>query len=82
MEKVELTPVELMQALNSNKSKVYYWISSGKFETVERLEGQKVVISREDLERLKKSNNYENFENFETVSENPNNFEKFLRMQA
>ena len=81
MEKVELTPVELMQALNWKKSKVYYWISSGKFETVERLEGQKVVISREDLERSKKSNNYENFENFETVSENPNNFEKFQQNQ-
>lgn len=76
MEKVELSPVELMQALNWKKSKVYYWISSGKFETVERLDGQKVVISPEDIERLKKSDNSENFEKFESVSEIPNNSEK------
>lgn len=73
MEKIELSPVELMQALNWKKSKVYYWISSGKFETVERVDGQKVVLSAEDMERLKNRNN---FENFETVSENSNNFEK------
>jgi len=76
MEKVELSPVELMQALNWKKSKVYYWISSGKFETVERLDGQKVVISPEDIERLKKSDNSENFEKSENVSEIPNNSEK------
>ena len=75
MEKFELSPVELMQALNWKKSKVYYWISSGKFETVERVDGQKVVISAEDMERLKKSNN---FESYETVSENSNNSEKVL----
>ena len=73
MEKVELSPVELMQVLNWKKSKVYYWISSGKFETVERVDGQKVVISADDMERLKKSKNVENFEN---VSENSNNSEK------
>ena len=73
MEKFELSPVELMQALGWKKSKVYYWISSGKFETVERVDGQKVVISADDMERLKKSNNTENFEN---VSENSNNSEK------
>ena len=76
MEKVELSPVELMQVLNWKKSKVYYWISSGKFETVERVDGQKVVLSVEDMERLKKSNN---MENFETVSENSNNFEKVVQ---
>lgn len=75
MEKVELTPVELMQALNWKKSKVYYWIGQGKFETVQRLDGQKVVISSEDIERLKKSNNSENSEKFESVSEIPNNSE-------
>ena len=73
MEKIELSPVELMQALNWKKSKVYYWISSGKFETVERVDGQKVVLSAEDMERLRKSKNVENFEN---VSENSNNSEK------
>lgn len=76
MEKVELSPVELMQALNWKKSKVYYWISSGKFETVDRVDGQKVVLSVDDMERLKKSNN---MENFETVSENSNNFEKVVQ---
>jgi hypothetical protein len=79
MEKIELSPVELMQALNWKKSKVYYWISSGKFETVERLDGQKVVLSPEDIERLKKTNNSENFEKFESVSEIPNNSEKVLQ---
>lgn len=73
MEKFELSPVELMQALGWKKSKVYYWISSGKFETVERVDGQKVVLSAEDMERLKKSKNTEIFEN---VPENSNNSEK------
>lgn len=76
MEKFELSPVELMQALNWKKSKVYYWISQGKFETVERLDGQKVIISLDDMERLKKSNNSDNFELSESGSEIPNNFEK------
>lgn len=79
MENYELSPVELMQALNWKKSKVYYWISQGKFETVERLDGQKVIISAEDMERLKKSENRENFENSETNSEIPNNSEKVVQ---
>ena len=70
MEKFELSPVELMQALGWKKSKVYYWISSGKFETVERVDGQKVVLSAEDMERLKKSNNYENSEKVSEISNN------------
>ena len=70
MEKFELSPVELMQALGWKKSKVYYWISSGKFETVERVDGQKVVLSAEDMERLKKSKNVENFENVLEISNN------------
>ena len=79
MEKIELSPVELIRVLNWKKSKVYYWISSGKFETVERLDGQKVVISPEDIERLKKSDNSEYFEKSENVSENLNNSEKVLQ---
>ena len=79
MEKIELSPVELMQALNWKKSKVYYWISQGKFETVERLDGQKVVISPEDMERLKKSEFRENPEIPETNSEIPNNSEKVVQ---
>lgn len=79
MENYELSPVELMQALNWKKSKVYYWISQGKFETVERLDGQKVIISAEDMERLKKSEIRENFENSETNSEIPNNSEKVVQ---
>lgn len=79
MEKIELSPVELMGVLNWKKSKVYYWISSGKFETVERLDGQKVVISPEDIERLKKSDNSEYFEKSENVSENLNNSEKVVQ---
>lgn len=76
MEKVELSPVELMRALGWKKSKVYYWINSKKFETVERVDGQKVVLSTDDMERLKKSNNTENFE---TVAENSNNSEKIFQ---
>lgn len=76
MEKLELSPVELMQTLNWKKSKVYYWIGQGKFETVQRLDGQKIIISPEDVERLKKSNISENPEYIETVSEIPNNSEK------
>lgn len=79
MEKIELSPVELIRVLNWKKSKVYYWISSGKFETVERLDGQKVVISPEDIERLKKSDNSEYFEKSENVSENLNNSEKVVQ---
>ena len=69
MENLELSPAELMKTLNWKKSKVYYWISQGKFETVERLDGQKVVISQEDIQRLLKSGNSEIPENFENVSE-------------
>ena len=76
MEKVELSPVELMQALGWKKSKVYYWISSGKFETVERVDGQKVVLSADDMNRLKNSNNSEKVE---TVVENSNNSEEVLK---
>jgi cobalamin biosynthesis Mg chelatase CobN len=76
MEKFELSPVELMQALGWKKSKVYYWISSGKFETVERVDGQKVVLSADDMNRLKNSNNSEKVE---TVVENSNNSEEVLK---
>ena len=76
MEKLELSPVELMNTLNWKKSKVYYWISQGKFETVERLDGQKIIISPEDVQRLRKSEVTESFENSETKSEFPINSEK------
>ncbi len=69
MEKLELTPVELMAALGWKKSKVYYWISSGKFETISKMGIQKVLISTEDLESLKKSNDLKQFETFENSSE-------------
>ena len=77
MEKIELSPSEAITALGWKKSKVYYWISTGKFETVERMDGQKIVISAEDFERLKKSNFYESDENFENFSNGSTNFEKF-----
>lgn len=76
MEKIELSPSEAITALGWKKSKVYYWISTGKFETVERMDGQKIVISAEDFERLKKSNFYENDENFENFSNSSTNYEK------
>lgn len=76
MEKIELSPSEAISALGWKKSKVYYWISTGKFETVERMDGQKIVISVEDFERLKKNAFYENDENYENFSNSSANFEK------
>lgn len=69
MEKLELTPVELMSVLGWKKSKVYYWINSGKFETISKMGIQKVLISADDIESLKKSNDSKQFENFENSSE-------------
>lgn len=82
MEKIELSPSEAITALGWKKSKVYYWISTGKFETVERMDGQKIVISTEDFERLKKSNFYESDENFENFQNSSTNFEKFQNNQV
>lgn len=76
MNKLELTPVELMQVLNWKKSKVYYWIKSGKFETVQKFGVDKVLISNEDIERLKSSKYVENSETVQNSSESLNNFEK------
>lgn len=53
MEKVELTAAEVMNTLNWKKSKVYYWINSGKFETVERETGINVLLTDEQIKRLK-----------------------------
>lgn len=72
MEKLELSAQDLMRLLNWKKSKAYYWINSGKFETVERADGLKALLTREDIERYKTSENSENFEavsnSFEAVS--------------
>ena len=65
MEKFELTAAEVMSTLNWKKSKVYYWINSGKFETVERETGTNVLLTSEQIQRLKT----------ETVSEGSNEFE-------
>ena len=68
-EKVELSAVEAINVLGWKKSKVYYWINSGKFKTVEKIDGQKIVLTRSEIEKLKKkkkvSENFENFENSE-----------------
>lgn len=73
-EKVELLPLEAMKLLGWKRSKVYYWISSGKFETVERIDGDKIVLTQSDINRLRKKDNSdkveENFENSETVQDN------------
>ena len=52
-EKIELSAVEAISVLGWKKSKVYYWISSGKFETVERIDGQKILLSRSEIDKLK-----------------------------
>lgn len=74
-EKIELSPVEAMAVLNWKKSKVYYWISSGKFETVQRIDGDKILITQSDINRLKVKayseeieNNSENFEEVQKSS--------------
>lgn len=77
MEKLELSAQELMKVLNWKKSKAYYWINSGKFETVERADGIKALLTREDIERYKTLENSEQFENdsneFETAQISPTN---------
>jgi hypothetical protein len=71
--KVELSPVEAMSVLNWKKSKVYYWISSGKFQTVERIDGQKIILSPSEIDKLKEikkvQESSESFENSEEVQE-------------
>ena len=72
-EKIELSAVEAMSVLNWKKSKVYYWMSSGKFETVQRIDGDKILLTQADINRLKAKGNFEeveeNFENSEKVQE-------------
>lgn len=85
MENLELTPVELMSALNWKKSKVYYWINTGKFQTVERMGITKVVISQKDLDSLKKFHDgmpSEKFDNFSENFENSNNFQNNLNQNV
>ena len=69
-EKIELSAVEAINMLGWKKSKVYYWISSGKFETVERIDGQKILLTRSEIEKLKENKKVsENSENFEISEE-------------
>ena len=72
-EKVELSAVEAMSVLNWKKSKVYYWMNSGKFEIVQRIDGDKILLTQADINRLKSKGNFEeveeNFENSEKVQE-------------
>lgn len=79
MEKLELSAQDLMSMLNWKKSKAYYWLNSGKFETVERADGLKALLTQEDIERyrtLKKSEKFENVSNqSETVQIIPINSE-------
>lgn len=77
MEELELTPVELMAALNWKKSKVYYWIQTGKFKTVERMGIMKVVISQKDFDSLKKFNNTNHAPDSENFPQNFDNSENF-----
>lgn len=85
MEKLELSAQDLMRLLNWKKSKAYYWINSGKFETVERADGLKALLTREDIERYKTSENSENFEtvsnSFENVSNSSTNSENVLDVE-
>ena len=73
-EKLELSPLEAMELLNWKRSKIYYWISSKKFETVQRIDGDKILLTQADINRLKvKVDSDEvqnNSEKFEEVQEN------------
>lgn len=80
MEKMELSAQELMRVLNWKKSKAYYWINSGKFETVERADGTKALLTSEDIKRYKTPESFEQFENgseqFENVRQSSDNSEE------
>ena len=73
-EKIELSPLEAQSMLNWKRSKVYYWISSGKFETVQRIDGDKILLTQADINRLKVKADSEqvqnNSENSEEIQEN------------
>ncbi len=72
-ENIELSPVEAMSVLGWKKSKIYYWISSGKFKTVQRINGDKIIISPADIERLRnKADSVEKISDSE-ISENVQN---------
>ena len=69
-EEIELSAVEAIRVLGWKKSKVYYWINSGKFKTVEKIDGQKIVLTRSEIEKLRKNkDSSENFENLEISEE-------------
>lgn len=63
METLKLTAQEAMKRLGFNKSKVYYWINSGKFNTVDSPKGKLILITQAEIEEIK---NLENPERFET----------------
>ena len=69
-EKVELSPLEAMEVLNWKRSKVYYWINSGKFETVQRIDGDKILLTQADIDRLKIKTDSEPVQNNSENSEN------------
>ena len=73
-EKIELSPLEAMEALNWKRSKIYYWINSKKFETVQRIDGDKIVLTQSEINRLRVKTDFEpvqnNSENSENVQEN------------
>ena len=51
MEKLKLSAKDLMDR-GLKKSKAYYWIRSGKFETVDTPKGKKIIITQEQLDEL------------------------------
>lgn len=75
-EKVELSPLEAMDVLNWKRSKIYYWINSKKFKTVQRIDGEKILLTQAEIDRLKIKKDFEqvqnNSENFENVQDNSN----------
>lgn len=53
MESLKLTAAEVMAATGFKKGRVYDWIKTGKFKTVESPKGKLIITTRAELESLK-----------------------------
>lgn len=68
-EKVELSPLEAMEVLNWKRSKIYYWISSKKFETVQRIDGEKILLTQSEINKLKAKDDFKEVDSSSKNSE-------------
>lgn len=76
MESLKLTAREIMTMTGFKKGKVYDWIKTGKFKTVDSPKGKLILITKEELEEIKNLYNSEQFDNeFETDHEELENIQ-------